>query len=47
MIEVFKYCNGDYQVHGKHFKLVKEVNNQTTKGDNGFKIYKKKSKSTV
>ena len=45
MIEVFKYCQGDYQVHEKPFKFMREVNNTTVTRDNGFKIYKEKSKS--
>ncbi len=47
MIEVNKYCQGDYQVDEKPFKFMREVNNITVTRDNGFKIYKEKSQSTV
>ena len=47
MIEVYKYCHGDYKVHEKPFKLLRDVNSATRTRDNGFKIYKDKSKSAA
>ncbi len=47
MIEVFKYCHDYYQVHEKPFKFMRDVNSTTTTRDNGFKIYKEKSKLAI
>ena len=47
MVEVYKYCHSLYQVDGKPFKLMSEVNEESVTRDNGFKIYKEKSKHAV
>ena len=47
MIEVFKYWYGYYQVHEKPFRLMRDGNSETTTKDNGFKIYRDKSKSAI
>ncbi len=43
---MFKYCHGYFQVIEKPFRLMRNVNS-ATKRDNGFQIYKDKSKSAV
>ncbi len=47
MIEAYKYCHGEYEVHEKPFKFLRDVNSATRTRDNGFKIYKDKSKSAA
>ncbi len=47
MIEVYKYCHGYYLVHENPFKFVRDVNITTSTRDNGFKIYKEKSRLNV
>ncbi len=45
MIEMYKYCKDYYQVDQDPFKLYREVNSTATTRDNGYKIWKEKSKT--
>ncbi len=47
VIEMYKYCQEEYSVHMKPFKLYSEVQNQSITRDHGFKVRKEKNSSAI
>ena len=45
MIEMFKYCHGYYQVKKMPFNLYRDINAAATTRDNGYKMWKEKTKT--
>ena len=47
VIEMFKYCQGEYSVHKKPFNLYSEVQSHSITRDHGFKVKKEKNNSAI
>ncbi len=45
MVKMYKFCHGNYQVDHMPFTLHRDMNAATTTRDNGFKLWKEKTKT--